>query len=324
MTGLPAATRAALDGKLGHVARLDLRDRAQAISNAYRAGGTSDIIRSELDSLAYAVVRMPATYAAVHAALTQTIRVIPEFAPRSVLDIGAGPGTASWAAIDAWPSVRRTTLIDRNRYLLELARQLHESAAAPHVELTAMQADAAGTLPNELNADVVMASYALTEFAAAAWQGVLARLWGLADRLLVIVEPGTMSGFKRVLEYRDVLLAAGARIIAPCSHEGACPLSENVRWCHFGARLPRSRDHRLAKGANVPYEDEKFIYLVVGKELADLKRGHRVLATPRVSKGRIVLTLCAPVTPHEHVVDRGQKDAYKAAKRCGWGDAVGL
>ena len=174
MTALPAAISAALAARLAHVSRLDLRDRAQAISEAYRAGGTSTVIRSELDALAYAVVRMPATYAAVRAVLAQTTEVIPDFAPRSALDVGAGPGTASWAALDAWPSLQHARLIDRNAHLLALARQLHDNAAS-HVEMAAIEADVTA-LAEGLGADVVMASYALTELAPTAWQNVLARL----------------------------------------------------------------------------------------------------------------------------------------------------
>src|SRR6185369_16633228 len=77
MSGLPAWIGGALGQKLEHVSRAALRERAQAASEAYRACGTSEIIRSDLDALAYAMVRMPATYAAVRACLTQTTDLLP-------------------------------------------------------------------------------------------------------------------------------------------------------------------------------------------------------------------------------------------------------
>ena len=322
MTGLPVWVGAALQRKLENISRNDLRRRAQAISDAYRAGGGSDIIRSELDALAYAVVRMPATYAAVRAALSQTARIIPDFAPRSALDIGAGPGTASWAACDAWPCLQRATLIDRNAPLLKLARELHDLAVAPQVEVSAQQADATGALAHGLGADVVMACYALTELPPAAWQAVLARLRSVTGRLLVIVEPGTAGGFKRILDYRNFLLAAGAQIVAPCSHDDACPLAQTPRWCHFNVRLPRSRDHLFAKGADVPFEDEKFSYLIAGEGFGEIQRGRRILATPKVGKAGVALTLCAPDIAEDRVIARNAKEAYRIAKRCDWGDAI--
>jgi ribosomal protein RSM22 (predicted rRNA methylase) len=324
MSGLPAWIGAALDSKLEHVSRAGLRERARAASEAYRAGGTSEIISSELDALAYAVVRMPATYAAVRAALARTAEIVPDFQPRSVLDVGAGPGTASWAAAVTWPSLAQTTLIDRNAHLLALGRQLAASAGAPPMDVSALPAELSDALPDRLQADVVMASYALAEIAPPALRDILVKLWSLADRLLVIVEPGTMDGFRRILSYREILLAHGARIVAPCSHEGACPLAGNARWCHFNVRLPRSRDHLIAKDASVPYEDEKFIYLAAAKGFAEVARGRRILATPKVNKASVALTLCAPAVVTEYVIERRDKDAYKAAKRCDWGDALVL
>jgi ribosomal protein RSM22 (predicted rRNA methylase) len=322
MTGLPTWLSAALQNKLEHVSRAALRERAQAISDRYRAGGTSDGIRSEFDALAYAVVRMPATYAAVRAALAYGIAIIPGFAPQSILDVGAGPGTASWAAADAWPSLRRTTLADSNPQLLELAQELHRSAAAASLDVAIMRGNVLASLGDVPNADLVMASYVLGELAATALHDLLGRLWTATNALLVIVEPGTPSGFKRILQYRDILLANGARILAPCSHDGLCPLSASERWCHFNARLPRSRDHQITKGASVPYEDERFTYLIAGKGFADLPRGRRILATPKVTKAAITLRLCAPGTVTDCVIARQQKAAYKAAKRYDWGDAI--
>lgn len=324
MSGLPAWISAALQTKLDHVSRGVLRDSAQAISDTYRAGGTSEIIRSYLDSLAYAIVRMPATYAAVHAALSHTIEIVPDFQPQSILDVGAGPGTASWASIDLWPSVQRMTLVDRNPRLLELARQLQGALPDQEIAVDAVFGDLTPSLDGVAKADVVIASYALTELTPATSEDVLAKLWRRTDRLLIIVEPGTIDGFQRILNYRDVLLANGARIIAPCSHESRCPLSANARWCHFAARLTRSRDHLIAKDASVPFEDEKFSYLVAGKGFADILKGRRILATPKVSKGGIALTLCAPGILEERAIERRNKEAYRAVKRHGWGDVASL
>jgi len=322
VSGLPAWIGAALAAKLDHVSRANLRARAQAASDSYRTGGTSDIIRSETDALAYALARMPATYAAVRACLTQTLRALPGLEPQSILDVGAGPGTASWAGIETWPSVRRLHWIERNDPLLALARRLAAASGAPQAELAVSQGDVARVLADCGQADVVMASYALTELAPSAATAMLGRMWDLTERLLVLVEPGTVDGFKRVLGYREYLLAQGATIIAPCSHHSACPLRDQPRWCHFGVRLPRSRDHLLLKDADVPYEDEKFSYLVAGKGFEGIARGRRILATPRVNKVGVALDLCAPDEVERRMVTRREKDAYRAAKRLDWGDAL--
>src|ERR1700753_2635296 len=93
---LPNDLRAALDAKLEGLSRQDTAARAALISKNYRDGGSSATIKSETDALAYALVRMPAPYAAVTASLNALPEGKPDFAPTSLLDVGAGPGTASW------------------------------------------------------------------------------------------------------------------------------------------------------------------------------------------------------------------------------------
>src|SRR6476659_257617 len=103
---LPAELKAALDARLKGFSRNDAAERSAAISKNYRDGGGSGAIRSETDALAYALARMPATYAAVTASLNALCEIRPDLAPTSLLDVGAGPGTATWAAGEAFPSLQ--------------------------------------------------------------------------------------------------------------------------------------------------------------------------------------------------------------------------
>src|SRR5262245_52135382 len=112
--GLPAQLRVALSAQLEGVSQSDAAARAALISQTYRDGGTSRVIRSETDALAYALARMPATYAAVTASLNALQAVRADLAPATILDIGAGPGTASWAAAAAFPSLTNFSLLDDN------------------------------------------------------------------------------------------------------------------------------------------------------------------------------------------------------------------
>ena len=118
---LPAELKAALDGKLRGFSRSDAAARAASISQTYRGGGGSGSIRSEADALAYALARMPATYAAVTASLNALVEIRPDFAPANLLDVGAGPGTATWAAAETFPSLQSFALLDANDALRTLA-----------------------------------------------------------------------------------------------------------------------------------------------------------------------------------------------------------
>jgi ribosomal protein RSM22 (predicted rRNA methylase) len=319
---LPAYIRATLDEALDHVSRADLRVRSQMISKAYRSGGASDLIRTEFDAFAYSVVRMPATYSAICASLSHAAESATDFQPEAILDIGAGPGTASWAGKQVWPSLLQATLVDANRPLLDVARRFSASGPA---DLRTFIAE--GLIPDVLTglspADLVVAGYSLTEIAPHVLPGVLASLWHLARKMMILVEPGTPEGFRRILQYRDVLVAAGGEVMAPCSHTLDCPLERKQdKWCHFNQRLARVKDHKVVKDASLPFEDEKFIYLAVGKNLGHVRRGARILSTPKVNKAAVTLRLCAPAEIEERVILRRDGSAYKHARHYDWGDLV--
>src|SRR3954463_3985712 len=155
---LPAELKAALDAKLRGFSRNDAAGRAASISKTYRDGGGSGAIRTGADALAYALARMPATYAAVTASLNALCEVRPDFAPKTLLDVGAGPGTATWAATEIFPSLADFTLIDANTALRTLALDLFgKSPRLSGVRYT--QGDAHAALPEAEAADLVIASY---------------------------------------------------------------------------------------------------------------------------------------------------------------------
>src|SRR5664279_1182829 len=126
---LPPELKAALDARLQGLSRSDTAERAAVISKNYRDGGGSGAIKSGTDALAYALARMPATYAAVIAGLNALCEIRPDFAPKSLLDVGAGPGTATWAAAEAFLSLQSFTLLDTNSALRALALDLASRSA---------------------------------------------------------------------------------------------------------------------------------------------------------------------------------------------------
>ncbi len=132
--------------------------------------------------------------------------------------------------------------------------------------------------------DLVTLAYVLDELDAAERATLIERLWSRTADTLLIVEPGTPAGWQRILDARALLLKQGAQMIAPCPHAQACPLVA-PDWCHFSRRVARSRAHLLAKGAEVPWEDEKFSYLAVTRNSAALPTA-RVIAPPRPAAAR--------------------------------------
>src|SRR5207244_2975539 len=76
------------------------------------------------DALAYALARLPATYAACVRVFEEAVARAPGFAPRRLLDGGAGPAAASWAALEAWPGLDQLSWLDSSPTFLQIAARL--------------------------------------------------------------------------------------------------------------------------------------------------------------------------------------------------------
>ena len=316
---LPAELKAALDGKLRGFSRNDAAGRAASISKTYRDGGGSGGIRSETDALAYALARMPATYAAVTASLNALVEIRPDFAPSSLLDVGAGPGTATWAAAEAFPSLQRFALLDANDALRALALGLVTDSFRLR-DVNYERGEARATLKKADTSDLVVASYMIGEISDAEQRALAELMWEKTRDTLLVVEPGTPAGYARIIALRDRLITVGAHVAAPCPHDGKCPL-QMPDWCHFTQRLQRSRAHKQVKGAELPFEDEKFAYVALTRVPVET-RPARVLAQPAVTKIEITAKLCTPTGLVVTKVPRRAKADYASARRWRWGDAV--
>jgi ribosomal protein RSM22 (predicted rRNA methylase) len=302
----------ALASLLDGVSRKELAAAAQKLSAGYRRGATSHAITTPAQACAYAVARMPATYAACAAVFARVAEMMPGFAPASLLDIGAGTGAASWAAIGQWPELGSIVMLDQNPALRALARRLADDGPLTTVEI--LSGDLGSDKPKS---DVVVASYVLAELPQASAAATAKHLWAAAAQILILIEPGTPDGFARIRSSRAALIEAGAHVVAPCTHDKPCPMS-GTDWCHFSQRLPRSRDHMLLKGANVPFEDERYAYVAAARE--KVASGARILAPPLESKPGITFKLCDENGLRAQFVATRDKDEFRRVRKKGWGD----
>ena len=321
---LPPALRLAADRLLEGVSRAGLAERAGKISRGYRAGQTSRaLVTDPSDAMAYVLSRLPATYAAAAYVLAQAQQMAGDFAPSRLLDAGAGPGGASWAALETWPGLETVTLLDSSEPFLDMATRLAAQGYGSRPSPQRLKADLTAPARDWPKADLVIASYALAEIPVPLQAQTVSALWVATEGLLALIEPGTPEGYRHILAAREALTAAGAVLVAPCPHARTCPLVE-PDWCHFVQRLPRSRDHKLAKGADLPFEDEKFIYLIAARPAVTIEaRTARILAPPRTTKPAITFKLCTPAgTVEQADVPRRDKTAYAWARRLDWGDTL--
>ena len=173
---LPALLTDALAGPAGRgAAQGPGRRRGPDMSAGYRAGAQFQGHRhADWRPLAYAVARMPATYAACAAVFARVAEVMPDFAPASLLDVGAGTGAASWAAVTQWPDIAGHHHAGSQS---GVARPGAQAGRSPLRHAEILSGDLGAEKPK---ADLVVASYVLAELpqdtaAAAARRSVAMR-----------------------------------------------------------------------------------------------------------------------------------------------------
>jgi ribosomal protein RSM22 (predicted rRNA methylase) len=293
-----------------------------ALTDAYRSGAAaSPALATAEQRLAYLAVRAPATFAATARALGALADRIGDAEIRSVLDLGAGPGTAMWAATEIFPDVERVTLVERDRELAALGRRLASSSSHPALAAAVWSAgDVSRNGPFEPH-DLVVASYVVGELDDRALVRAVDAAFAAADAFVVVVEPGTTRGFERVLAARARLVELGGRVVAPCPHDRACPM-EGHDWCHFAARVERTSLHRRVKAAAMGHEDEKYSYVAVTKRTGDPATA-RVVRHPLRRAGHTYLDLCGPAGLERVVVSKHDRDAYRRVRKTDWGDEWG-
>jgi ribosomal protein RSM22 (predicted rRNA methylase) len=316
---LPPALRQAIDKALEGVPIAKLAQDVARLSRLYReeARPAGYHVAGDDAARAYLAARLPATYAAARAAMAEAAERVPDFAPRSLIDIGAGPGTVLWAASDLWPSLVRADLVECSPAMRAAGAPLVGASAVPAIAWHA--SDVSRALPSLDGADLVTAGYVLNELSPASIDAVIDRLWAMTTGMIVVIEPGTPAGYRHVLQVRARLLRAGAHLVAPCPHAETCPL-QAPDWCHFSQRVARSRVHRAAKGADAPWEDERFSYVAASRSPVPPSPS-RVIAPVQQASGHLTLKLCKPDgTAALQPLSRRDGEAYRRAKRLDWGD----
>ncbi|MFN8632638.1 MAG: small ribosomal subunit Rsm22 family protein [Chloroflexota bacterium] len=325
MTGeLP---RELADGVERLLAGISVRDLARAsaeLTERYREKRErrAPVARTQADIVAYLAARMPATYAAVSAALEAVRELRPDWSPRTLLDLGAGPGTATWSAASVWPSLTKATAVEAEGRMIETGQELARSAGWAVVREASWTRGSVTEPAPGGPYDLVVMAYVLGELDGASRDRAVERAWeatAAPDGLTLIVEPGTPEGYARVMRARELLIASGGFVTAPCPHDEPCPLG-GQDWCHMAVRLARTATHRAAKGGALGHEDEKFSYVAISRGVT-ARAGSRVLRHPQVRPRLIHLELCMPDGVRSVAVTKSDAAAFRQARKVRWGES---
>ena len=302
--------------KISVIDRAKIIEQSQAISKKYREndGKGKKLVTTSSEATAYAISRMSATYCAVYSALAECLKNY-EQEIKTVLDIGAGTGAATWAVTNLI-DVKNVTCLEREKEMRTIGSQLMKDELA-NVEWKEFDVNKDEI---EEKADLVVTSYVINELSEQDRKKAITKMWNATNGLLVIIEPGTPEGFKHILEVRDMLLEKGANIVAPCAHNDKCPISKDD-WCSFYVRVARSGIHRQAKKGELGYEDEKFSYIALSKTKIDTYKP-RILRHPQINSGYVKVKLCTEDGIVEKTYSKKDKDIYKKIRKLDAGSTI--
>lgn len=294
---------------------------AQALSERYRAPrGTAaaPLATGKPQALGYLAMMLPATYAQLRGALAATAARIPLWQPRTLLDLGSGPGTALWAATTQWPSLRTLTAWEREAAFVELGRELARGSATAAVRDARWERVDLRQMPAATQRyDVVVLGHVLNELDSEHQRAIVAAAWQRTAGLLLIIEPGTSAAFPVVRAARDQLLGVGAHTIAPCAHDAPCPLIND--WCHFPQRLTRPDFQRYARGAPSQWEDTKYAYAAMATFGPDAPIWARIIREPTSNKAYAEIKTSTQDGITTYRALKRHREVYRAVRELEWG-----
>jgi hypothetical protein len=268
-----------------------------------------------------------------------------------VVDLGAGVGATSVGFL-AWLAGARAARGVARPVRVELhAIELGAAAARAYEEAARIAARAIGvevaatveardferaTLPES---DLVLCQTALNELliderhAAAAVD--LVERWSRTAPLLVI-EPALRTTTRALMALRDELLARGGlRVVAPCPHQGPCPmLAKPADWCHEARRIePTPRVAAIDR--IVGRRDGRALFAFLATEPAGAARTPaseasptrlRILTEPLGSRGKTERVLCGSdgALHLVRLLDREVRDGNRAFLDLERGETVSI
>jgi SAM-dependent methyltransferase len=351
-----AVLRLVRRGGAGPAADLtDAERRAAARGVArLRAGLTGERALPGVDYLA--APDLAAAYLLYHAPLAaaRAASVLAELpvpageGPVRVLDLGAGPGPLTHAALDRAAAVgrpARAVLTDASPAALELAVDLAAvRGLGPRVRAVRWRLPEAppAAVRDAASFDWILAGHSLNELwpgdphaveRRAAWLGSEVLPLLAPGGRLVLIEPALRETGRALLGVRDRLLADGGLVaLAPCLVQSACPaLAKERDWCHQSRPWrPPPLTVALSAAAGLDNDRLDFAYLVLARAADGPAPEHaadrfRVVSAPLPEKGKRVLWGCGPAGRERLVrLDRQTTETNAAFAALDRGDVAAL
>ena len=319
---LPLDIKVLLERLLDDYSLKELKESSFNIINKYnnKDSNIANHINSELDAKVYSIIRYPATFKAFSDSLKYSLSYLDDIDISSALDVGAGSAAASLASIYQLDHLNSIDLLEKEQVMIDIGEYLLSRADTKGVDIKYHKVDITRDDISIYQRDLVFSNYVLNELDKSEIIKVIDKMWNLTNKVLLVVEPGTPKGYEIIRLVREYLISKGGYILSPCPHMDKCPII-SPDWCHFSTRVSRSKLHKLLKGGDAPYEDEKYCYIAFSKK--ECRRcSNRILRHPQISSGHITLEVCSKDGLNTIIITKKDKELFKAARKVKTGDEI--
>ncbi|KAJ6601394.1 Rsm22-domain-containing protein [Mycena vulgaris] len=276
---------------------------------------------SDRDGSAFASVALPAHFSAITAVLDHVKRRLePEWRVERIIDWGAATGSGLWSGgyvfqephtsedqkdpvdlVLSNTTVRHYLGIDKREGLVSVGKRLLRDIDPGPLRVSWQKSFRENdAIPRpEGYGTVALSAFMLTSLPTyVARKALIKEMWSSGAHVLVIIDHSTKEGFESIAEARDYLLNVGRKefndpetddwdirgshAVAPCPHDGECPLNfpgDIKLVCGFSQRLQRPSFVRRTKHSGQGHEDMEYSYIVI-------RRGPRP-SNPETTIGRV-------------------------------------
>ncbi|KAJ3487116.1 hypothetical protein NLI96_g3758 [Meripilus lineatus] len=258
---------------------------------------------AERDGTAFASVALPSHYSAICAVFDHLKRRMgPEWNVEKIIDWGSAAGSGLWASLHSFQKSRdvsdrsedlcvaNSTItsylgIDKREGLVNIGKRLMKG-----IDLGAMNATWQKSFQeiNKIRRTEGKNVIALSAFMLSSLPTPLSRkalvkeIWESGAEMMILIDHNTTAGYENIAEAREVLLrmgrkelenpeaaeleVRGSHVIAPCPHDGACPLyhpGASKLICSFSQRLQTPQFLRKTKHSGIGHEDIGYSYVAI-------------------------------------------------------------
>lgn len=284
-----------------------LVQKRESLTDKYKTNQAvnESVFKSKDDSRVYAISRMPATFAVNFTLLDDLIGQGYLKDIKSINDIGSGTGSVFFACKELFGDVD-IELFERDEYMIEVFNSLEPNKKVNKFDITHDFFDK--------KADLVLSSFLFSELNEEGRRLALKKMLDASNRYVLLVDTGTPRTYENFMRLKNLVYDLGYGVVAPCQSK-KCGLKND--YCQFFARVERSNLLRLSKNAELSYEDEKYFYLLIDKNLynKELFDKKRVIRRPVIKTNLVELKLCSKDGVAVENITKKDKEIYKKARK---------